>query len=236
MQNVLPEHRRIVPQWRSIRSIFATNELASPGPRVEHGAAKSARQLAPELVKRIESFRTKPDVVAAAELVESAIILGEEKEAMNAARVLVGGTSTAVPLVRNQAARLLQRNAAQDDIPDDLISSLIPDAPNWRRRIRENAEDSISWVELSRVQLCNGHLEHAKKSMDVALSISPNNRHVLRSAARLYFQSGEFDKSYDLIRSNIITPSDPWLMAAEVALAGFARKTPFFVKIGLRLF
>ena len=149
--------------------------------------------------------------------------------------MLVAENSMAVPLVRNQAARLLQRNAAADAIPNNLASELISRAPNWRMKLRENPEDSLSWVELSRIQLCNGHINHAKKSMDIALSISPNNRHILRSAARLYFQARDFDKSYDLIRNNVITPSDPWLMAAEVALAGYAGRSPFFLKIGLRL-
>jgi tetratricopeptide (TPR) repeat protein len=130
---------------------------------------------------------------------------------------------------------LLQRNGAASDVPEDLLPSPTLNVQNWRQRIRDNVWDSIAWVELSRTQLCNGHFDHAKRSMDVALSISPNNRHVLRSAARLYFQTGDYDKSYEIIRNNAATPTDPWLMAAEVALADYARKSSFFAKKGLLL-
>jgi len=169
MQNVLQELRRVVPQWRSIRSVFASNELASPGPAPQPSAKIVVQPLAPEFVERLENFRANPDLIAAAELVESAIIVGQEGEARNAARILVGEGSNAV------------------------------------------------------------------RSMDVALSLSPNNRHVLRSAARLYFQTGDYDKSYEIIRNNAATPTDPWLMAAEVALADYARKGSFFAKRGLLL-
>src|SRR5271166_5998243 len=117
MQNVLQELRRVVPQWRSIRSVFASNELASPGPAPQPSAKIVVQPLAPEFVERLENFRANPDLIAAAELVESAIIVGQEGEARNAARILVGEGSNAVPLLRSQAARLLQRNGAAADVP-----------------------------------------------------------------------------------------------------------------------
>ena len=70
MQNVLQEYRRIVPLWRSIRKIFASNELASPGSRAQNSTTKTFGQIVPELTERIQNFRSNPDVVTAAELVE----------------------------------------------------------------------------------------------------------------------------------------------------------------------
>src|SRR5271170_3663699 len=57
-----------------------------------------------------------------------------------------------------------------------------------------------------------------------------NNRHVLRSAARLFFQVRDFERAHDLIRRNESTLGDPWLMAAEVALSGFAERRSTFMK------
>jgi tetratricopeptide (TPR) repeat protein len=235
MQNASPELRRVVPQWRSIGTAFASHELASPGSLAGRNRVTVVTEFAPEFLERLERFRIGPELVSAAELVESAIVLGEEGEAINAARILVSPNSQAVPLLRIQAAQLLSRNNAAADVPEELRSRAVLNAASWRGRIRANVTDSLSWVELARIQLCAGHIEHAKKSMNVALALSPNDRHVLRSAVRLYFQTGEYDRSYAFVRRNPATPSDPWLMAAEIALADYVEKSPYFAKRGLGL-
>jgi tetratricopeptide (TPR) repeat protein len=93
----------------------------------------------------------------------------------------------------------------------------------------------MRWVELARTQACKGHVDHAKRSMKVALQLAPTNRHVLRSAARLYFQFGEPDVAHDLVKRNPATPRDPWLMSAEVALSEFSGAKSLFLKKGLEL-
>ena len=79
------------------------------------------------------------------------------------------------------------------------------------------------------------HVEPAKRAMTVALQLAPHDRHVLRSAARLYFHIRDPQRAYSLIRRNEAAPYDPWLMATELALAMSIDKAPAFLKPGIAL-
>lgn len=222
----------MLPQWRPARLASATSELAHPAARNEEFGF---RKFPAELTRRIERFRIHGDHVCAAELLESAIGLGHPSTATEAARSIILQKDRIVPLVRRQAARLLRQTGEEPNASEDLNETELKTSNKWRTRINLNQGDAIAWVELARAQLCRGHLAHAAKSMTIALQLAPNNRYVLRSAATLYHQSRDPQKAYDLIRKNPATPKDPWLMAAEIGLASFVDRSPFFMKSGLAL-
>lgn len=222
--------RRLVPQWRSFASASQSSEFAAP-PGAKH--KPSTEKFSPDLVQRIARFRIEPNLVSAADLVESAVILGHDAEAIGAARIIMQDADAA-PMVQAQAMRLLSRTGHSDELPSPPDPQIIKPA-TWRARARLNPDDAIAWVELAFNQVCNGHAENAAKSMRIALHIAPHSRYVLRAAARLFFQLGEFDRAHDLIRRNDATGGDPWLMAAEIALSRSAGRNPAFWKKGLSL-
>ena len=221
----------MVPQWRRFTSAMQSSELAMP-PRQKDTDAEPP--IEPDLIKRIENFRRRPCLIAAADLVKSAVVLGRDAEAVRAARVLLRHDDT-VPLVRIQAERLMWRTGHGDELQRENPNSASHGGVATRVRTRINPEDAIAWVELALVQFCRGHVQHAERSIAIALHLAPNNRHVLRSAARLFFQVRDFERAHDLIRRNESTLGDPWLMAAEVALSGFAERRSTFMKQGLVL-
>ncbi|MER8977914.1 hypothetical protein [Mesorhizobium sp. M0870] len=100
---------------------------------------------------------------------------------------------------------------------------------------RLNPNDPIAWVELAFAQTVKGHTGAAKRSMTVALHLAPDNRHVLRSASRLFLHTGEKDRAHDLLLRSPSTRTDPWLLAAEIALAEVAERDPRFFKHALRV-
>jgi tetratricopeptide (TPR) repeat protein len=71
--------------------------------------------------------------------------------------------------------------------------------------------------------------------MKVALSLAPHNRHVLRSAARLFLHDNDPERAHDIIARNAATKQDPWLIASEIALAEVAGRSPRFFKQGVRM-
>ena len=120
----LATQRRLVPRWRSLALTLRARELGLGG------NPKPAPHLSPEMVQRLERWRMFPSIVSASELVEIAIVECREGEALNAARRLIAPNSTAAPLVRAQAAELLQRNG--EDVPDKLVQARPTDATAWR--------------------------------------------------------------------------------------------------------
>jgi hypothetical protein len=224
-------NRRLVPHWRGLNLSTNVAELAMPPSAQEEPVQ---RAFEPDFIKRIERFRRQPSLVHAAELVESAGVLGFEAEAVRAARVLLRDTNT-VALVRTHAERLMRRTGNGEEFETDGPGPLSSRPVPLRAGIRLNPADAVGWVELALVQFCKGHVEHARRSMTASLQLAPSNRHVLRSAARFFFQIKDYDRAHDLVRRSEVTRGDPWLMAAEVALSGFAEKRSTFMKQGLHL-
>jgi Flp pilus assembly protein TadD len=218
--------RLIVPRWPAFRASVASGTLAMP-------RDAPPAELSAELVGRLERWREAPDVVAASEAVETAIVDGHEAEGVRAARSLLA-SSNATPLVKQQARLLLQRAGEKDDQPAQAVpaDSTIAAA---RHRTRLAQRDPFAWADLSRAYLIARKTEAARRSMLVARQLAPHNRHVLRSAARLYLHLDDPEQAHNVLQKNPATRTDPWLMAGEIALSRLVDRSPTFFKSGAKL-
>lgn len=224
------QSRLLVPRWRSLADTLRSGELGSP--RI----GTTQPPVSADMAARLERWQLAPSLVGAAELVEAALLEGQEKMGVDAAKRLLSVESTAVPLIKAQALSLLRRAGQDHEAP-----SAHPRQPrqqgaaNIRRLSRLNPRDALNWVELAFIQTIRGHPDAASRSMSIALGLAPDNRHVLRSASRLFLHRRDVGKAHDLLLRSAATPGDPWLMAGEIALAELNEKSPRFFKQGLRL-
>lgn len=221
--------RRMVPRWRSLAATLKSRELGHPAKYAQENSLHVPTP--PDLLTRLERWRLSPSLITAAELVEGCIVEGREREAIDAARRLVTIDRDAAPLIREQAARLLQRLGHGDGLPADLAQdsrSAIP--PRYLTRIHPH--DPLAWVELALAQTIRGSSPSAERSMRVALSLAPDNRHVLRSAARMFLHQGEPDRALSTIVRSAATRNDPWLISSEISMASLADKPSRFLKAG----
>jgi tetratricopeptide (TPR) repeat protein len=216
-----PKKRDIVPRWRPAARVAAAGELSMPG-----RPAQDAR-IPDELRERLEAWRGSNDVVVAAELVETAIVEGREREGERAARALVREESGATPLVKKQAALLLERLDTDGSNPTGI------DIGSIRRHVHRYPEDALSWVDLALGYVSKGAKDKAQRAMTVARQLAPNDRHVLRSAARMYLHLEDPEHAHDVLKRNDATKFDPWLVAGEIALSSAAERKPQFLKVGI---
>jgi tetratricopeptide (TPR) repeat protein len=75
-----------------------------------------------------------------------------------------------------------------------------------------------------------GKVNAAMRSMVIAVQLAPNNRHILRSAARLFLLVDDRERAHDVIVRSPATPRDPWLLSSELVFAELAKRRPRFVK------
>jgi tetratricopeptide (TPR) repeat protein len=226
------DKRRLVPRWRRLDQTARAGELSCTR---RTASGRSTWSLSPEHTERLRQWRLGPSLVTAAELVESAIVEGKEDMAVAAARRIVFHEPNAVPLVRRQARDLLERTGHARELPDEPVKDDFRPVAHWRGRVRLNPADALAWVELSLSHTIQGNLKHAHRDMRIAMQLAPDNRHVLRSAARLLLHLGRPDEAHDLLLRSPATKGDPWLLAAEISIAEVSARSPKFAKSGRAL-
>ena len=226
------DQRFLIPRWRRLTVTSATAELAIPKAEdepVDIGAAST------EFDEKLSRWRESPTLVTAAELVGAALVEARESEVVDAARLLTARGSTATVLLRRLAERCVNRArprllSGSAQIPDYGSEKRV-----WRHRVRLHPRSALAWVELSLLDIVGGRESSALRSMLVALQLAPTNRHVLRSAARLFLQLRDPQRAYDVIAKSDRIRRDPWLVAAELSLAALAMRNPRHFGLGRRL-
>ena len=232
--NPLLRDRHVIPRWRSLGATVDSGELAMP----RNATETSTRNPSKQLVRRLEAFRLRPDRFTAADVIETAIVEQLPEEAVRPARILLMLGSGAPPLLREQASRLLREVHGEDEFlgkTEDDPGSICRSIALWRLATRSYPRDPLAWVELALGYVTVGKNEFALRAMAVALQLAPNDRHVLRSASRLFLHRRDAEQAHDLLRNNAATRADPWLMAGEIALSALAERSPRFFKTGAAL-
>lgn len=103
-----------------------------------------------------------------------------------------------------------------------------------RALLSSNPNNALAWLDLAQFQAAQGKTKVAERSILAALNLAPDNRTVIRTAARFWVHANQHDLAHQLVRRHQRTASDPWLMASEIALADLAGVPSVFLSKGKR--
>ncbi|WP_152982531.1 tetratricopeptide repeat protein [Stenotrophomonas humi] len=163
-------------------------------------------------------YENAPSTQAATELEEAAFILGKELSSDDQEIVSKSARSTLGP-------------SDFDPVRQPGIDRMVA-IRMLRARVSFSPNQPLAWTELARHHLASGNQAKASDAMSCAVQLAPNNRYVLRSAARFYSRSEDgLDRALWLLRKSPRTSRDPWLLAAEIASADMAERPSPFVKL-----
>jgi tetratricopeptide (TPR) repeat protein len=227
----------VIPRWRDSRIALTTGEL-EPGISIQKGDAEKISLIK----KRLQLWNQTKSIEIAAELVSCCVSFGLYSFGEEAAEFIVKEYSSTSKTVLEMAENLLiclgKSNGNDEKVknPEILTEPLIYHRIHFLKKlIIDYPLNSLSWVDLSLAYILLGQLDQSKRAMNNALSLSPNNRFVLRSATRLFVHLDDPEYAHSLLFLNELTRKDPWLIAAEIATAAVANLTPKFVRLGQRL-
>ncbi len=219
--------RKIIPRWRSFSRTVARGELDSLG----KSPSKSI-VLDETFQEKILEWEERRLLPFASEVVAGGIVLGREAEAAEAAHFIISLGDDAPSAVRKVAEQIVGLPSPDAVRPNDDEEH--GPAKELRERLSEDPRNSIAWVDLALHYAKVGSLKKARRAMDTAVDLAPDNRFILRSAARFYVHIDDPDRAlYILLRSRA-TPSDPWLIASEIAVQSIRGKTSDLLKAGRR--
>jgi len=179
----------------------------------------------PEFDERLAEWRATPSIDVAAELVATSVALGREAEALDAARILVRPRNGAMPLVQAMARNVLagetQAPASKSRLAPGRIDVTViySHVSSLRSSLRQFPRNAFAWVDLARLYTVLGQLEPARRAIATGLSLSPDDRFVLRSASRFYLHYDDPEQALAQLQRSTATRHDPWLMAAEISFA-----------------
>ena len=167
----------------------------------------------------------------AADVVSTAFGMGLGERARDAAEfILRVGTGVPRPL------DLLARRVVDGD-PSPPVSPIDVDrlvryrrVQKLKRRLRDWPHDALARIDLAREYTILGQRSNALVPISTALMLAPNSSFVVRSAARFFLNSGDPERALSVVRSAPRLLNDPWLLAAEIAVASAAERTSRFTK------
>jgi Flp pilus assembly protein TadD len=206
------KHRNVVPRWRLFKITTRLGELSSSRTSV-------AREVVvPDLTILQVAFSENKNIWYATDLLSAAFTFRRQDEARDAATFILEHKSEAASAAIDLATRVLLPDLAvptEERLPnewEELVRST-------RRQLRASERDAVRWTDLALAYTVLGNKEHAGSCISIALHLAPDNRFVLRAAARCFLHWGDPEKAHALLRRNPKTESDPWLLSAEIALA-----------------
>lgn len=183
---------------------------------------------------KVSEWRRHRSASFASDLLASAILAEDYPDAIEAARFILSTESQS-----SQAARLVAKRVLDPQSFDVGESALLSDEALYRavasarKRTREDLRNALAWTDLSLAYASLGFVTKAIRSMELALALAPTNRHVLRSFSRLLVHAGDPDRAIAELRHAPNLSTDPWLLAAEVAVSDFAERRSAVLKQGI---
>jgi len=232
MTTSLPK-RRLIPRWRRTASTLDLAEASFSARGEPRAFSLDENQLA----RSIAEWRDAPTVGHLGDVLAFSVDPKLRDDIAVVAREALQRQASVTAAQRALIATILDEHDTPTPAPDTFEicnPATRREMAALRRTLRINPADPLALLDVAQFQLSAGNPKLAERSLRSALSLSPNSRIVIRTLARFYVHARRGDEAHALVRKHARTPADPWLMAAEIALAGIAKSAPHFAAKGQR--
>ncbi|MCG7373248.1 hypothetical protein MHL40_11250 [Pseudomonas luteola] len=211
--NILEENRDIVPVWSPSKLAARSPELLAISKKQSSDALLGTTQ------EVLAEFLGNKNVGIAIELINVAIIENENDAARIAAEFILEQNQIDIPF---DIQCLTRKVAGLDALPKD--APVLSEIARLRKRLKNDLNDPLAWIDLARAYTVAGEKERSIRAMQVGTKLCSGHRWVSRVASRFYLHHGDIDQAYSSLVRNPNFKNDPWLLAAEMAVARLAKK------------
>lgn len=233
MNFIVTARRRIIPRWRNFTTTAALGELSALSKKTI-----IIQPEAPDLAQRKLEWTKNKSLWTAGDLL-AASLHARDWEAVQDAALYIIGLGSIVPPITEELARSALRWSHEKTPyipnPDALATALSFERHQigkLRVELRQYPMSPVHWMELALAYAVIGKERNAERAVQVALSLAPNDRFVLRSACRFFLHSQQPERAIGILSKAKRTAHDPWLIAAHIAACEVAGKSSHLVKQG----
>ena len=171
----------------------------------------------------IEKWQENPNIYTATDLLAEALILKDYKSkyAIEAADYILENSETTDMVINELASHFLEQpetpniqssKTSDPDIIYPLIGAL-------KQAVRFYDKNPIAWCDMALYYATLAQIDKARRAMQIALHLAPNNRFILRSASGCFNHLGEPDRAISILRHSPLHLFDPWITSADIAIA-----------------
>ena len=234
--------RHIIPNWRSFENTAKLGEL---------NGSKSINldsSFRPDISDLIEDWEESNSIGVAGDIIGVALVCNQENNptVREISNFILQNKQLASNAIIEAANNILK---PKNDIIELNFDINIPDTfddksnlleihvkiYDLKKRLIKNPYNPIYWVEIARYYSILGQKKKGERAIKNALFLSPENRFILRSVARFFVHTGDFEFAHDIIRKSELTKHDPWLLATEISLATLRERNSRFTKSGFQI-
>lgn len=223
--NRASDRRNVIPRWQSLAD--------SPPYELRSSEQVSQPELQYSTKAALDQWSRDRKLDTAFGVLENAFVTSDREEVKRAAEYVIDPKNDANTLYVDLAKTILREVDKRSEItsPSDNHRRAIA---SLRKRLLLSPDDALSAIEIARIQTSLGQLKAAKKHVERALRTAPENRYILRSAARYYWHIDEKEQALGTLRSARSLRVDPWLQSCEVAFCDLLDRTPHWGRKRLR--
>ncbi len=224
--------RRVIPRWRSTRALRGASE------GVPIDAKLPAVELSTDILDRLRhDWESHKAIYIASDLIGAAFTLNRPQRAIDAAEFLLRKGAVVPRPTRELALRLLgtstlKRGETQSVAPETGAPDVRQKIKELKQRLLANPRNIIARVDMARFYASIGQKKQAEGEIRAALALGKDHRLVLRAGARLFVHLDKPERAQRILLDSSRTKYDPWLAAAEIAVASVAERPSRTLKIG----
>ena len=221
------EERHVIPRWLPIGLAIESGMFARPGLTKislirEKARGESEQALTEKFESILEDWRKSGEEADAEELLATSIVANKVDDAeVHRAASKISSSDTVASEVKQFALRILSGVGISPLMRAvELDADLHMEIRKRKILLDLNPRDALLLAETALCHANLGQVNKSEKLLRQAMALAPNSRYVLRSAARFFCHSDRPDEALWIIRRTPRHQTDPWLKAAELAVAG----------------
>lgn len=225
--------RRLIPRWRRTAVTLEMEEAY-------FSKQRSSNELSVDVddfFEAADNWRDTPTVGHLGDALAFSLIPELREEIRGLAQEVVAKGVQATPA---QMAIINGALGATEDEPSQETDFSVcnpatqTEVKLLRQVLRVNPSNPLALLDLAQFQLASGKQRLAERSLLSAVALSPNNRLVIRTLSRFYVHTRDPERAHTIVSRHLRTAGDPWLMAAEIALAEIVDTAPRFARRGFK--
>jgi tetratricopeptide (TPR) repeat protein len=234
--------RHIIPNWRSFKNTAKLGELNGSK------SIKLDSSFRPDISDLLDDWEGDKSMGMAGDILGAALVCNQESNqaVREISKYVLKNSELASKAIIQAANNVLKPKSDTIELNFDINSpNLFDDKTNLfeihakinglKRELIKNSINPINWIEIARYYSILGQEKKAEQAIRNALFLSPENRFIIRSAARFFVHIGDHEFAHDIVRKSELTKHDPWLMATEISLATLRERNSRFAKSGFHI-